>query len=84
MILEEDITKTQGLTHFIRACVAWQDGRYRIVTTGDQGSGILKSMVKANGLIVLPEDATAVKKGDEVTVQLIDQSLCLTSEPQYL
>jgi molybdopterin molybdotransferase len=84
VILEEDITKTQGLTHFIRACVAWQDGRYRIVTTGDQGSGILKSMVKANGLIVLPEDATAVKKGDEVTVQLIDQSLCLTSEPQYL
>jgi molybdopterin molybdotransferase len=84
VILGEDIAKTPGLTHFVRACVDWHDGRYRIVTTGDQGSGILKSMVKANGLIVLPEDATAVRKGDEVTVQLIDHSLCMTSEPQYL
>ncbi len=82
--LEEDISKTAGLAHFIRACVEWRDGRYRILTTGDQGSGILKSMVKANGLIVLPEDATVVKKGDEVTVQIIDHSLCTTAEPQYL
>lgn len=82
--LEEDMTKPQGLTCFIRACVDWRDGRYRITTTGTQSSGVLKSMVKANGLIVLPEDATDFKKGDEVTVQLIDHSLCLTSEPQYL
>jgi molybdopterin molybdotransferase len=84
VILEEDIVKKAGLTHFIRVRVEWRDRRYRIITTGDQSSGILKSMVKANGLIVLPEDATDFKKGDEVTVQLIDQSLCLTSEPQYL
>jgi molybdopterin biosynthesis enzyme len=42
---------------------------------GDEGSGILKSMVRANGLIVLPEESTVVGPGDLVTVQLIDDSL---------
>jgi molybdopterin biosynthesis enzyme len=48
---------------------------YAVVTTGDEGSGILKSMVRANGLIVLPEESTVVGPGDLVTVQLIDDSL---------
>jgi molybdopterin molybdotransferase len=82
--LEEDISKVKGLTFFIRARIEWQDGRYRIMTTGDQSSGILKSMVKANGLVVLPEEVTELKKGDEVTVQLIDHGFCTTPEPQYL
>jgi molybdopterin molybdotransferase len=60
------------------------DGRYTVATTGQQGSGILKSMVRANGLIVLPEDVTLAKKGNEVTVQLLDRSLAQTATPQYL
>lgn len=73
-ILEEDITKKRGTRHFIRARVRYENGKYTAMTTGEQGSGILKSMVRANGLIILPENATAVKKGDEVTVQLLDRS----------
>jgi molybdopterin biosynthesis enzyme len=41
-------------------------------------------MVLANGLVVLPEDATVVKPGDEVSVQLLDHSLDLTPSPGYL
>jgi len=32
-------------------------------------------MVVANGLIVINEDQTRIKKGDLVTVQLLDDSL---------
>jgi len=81
--VREGITKKKGTRHFIRARVDYKSGRYTASTTGEQGSGILKSMVMANGLIILPEDATSVKAGGEVMVQLIDRSLEQTLTPCY-
>ena len=83
-ILKESIEKRKGLTHFIRAIVSFTDGRYTASTTGEQGSGILKSMVMANGLIVASEDAELIKAGSEVLVQLLDNSLERTEKPDYL
>ena len=83
-VLKEDLKKRKELTHFIRSFVEFDDGRYTASTTGEQGSGILKSMVRANGLIVMPEDAEIIKAGSLVTVQLIDNSLERTAQPDYL
>ncbi|HOD36017.1 MAG TPA: molybdopterin molybdotransferase MoeA [Syntrophales bacterium] len=80
-LLKENLEKVAGLRFFLRAVVEWKDGKYYAVTTGEQGSGILKSMVKANGLIILPEDVTSMKAGDEVTVQLLDRSFETASKP---
>ena len=44
---------------------------FKVRTTGDQGSGILTSMVKANCLIDVPVEVERVNPGDEVTVQLL-------------
>jgi molybdopterin molybdotransferase len=82
--LEEDIKKKVGVKNFMRARVKQEGETFSVSTTGEQGSGILKSMVLANGIIVLPEDVTSVKKGEEVTVQLIDNSFEMTSKPEYL
>ncbi len=76
--------KNAGLKYFLRARIELREGRYVAALTGEQGSGILKSMVLANGLVVLPEDITAIRPGDEVTVQLLDGSLDLTAEPGAL
>ncbi|MCL5807950.1 MAG: molybdopterin molybdotransferase MoeA [Deltaproteobacteria bacterium] len=73
--LGEDIRKKKGTRHFIRARIRREGEDYAVVTTGEQGSGILKSMVRANGLIILPEEATEVRKGAMVSVQLLDDSL---------
>ncbi len=81
--LRDDITKKKGTRHFIRALVDYENGRYFATTTGEQGSGILKSMVMANGLIILPESAASVKKGEEVSIQLIDRSCEQTSKTEY-
>jgi molybdopterin molybdotransferase len=83
-LLKEPIEKNQGARHFIRARITFEDGRYQVVSTGNQGSGVLKSMVQANGLIILPEETTSVKVGETVTVQLIDQSLVQTDQREYL
>ena len=84
-VLKEDImNKKRGIKYFIRAHVRSEEGKFTATTTGEQGSGILNSMVRANGFIVLPEDMTRAKTGDEITVQLIDNSLELTPHPEYL
>jgi molybdopterin molybdotransferase len=70
-LLEEDIKKKKGLKFFIRAQTRWQDGRYITRTTGPQGSGILSSMVKADSLIILPEEKEVIKQGEKVLVRLL-------------
>ncbi|MEN6318845.1 MAG: gephyrin-like molybdotransferase Glp [Syntrophaceae bacterium] len=81
--IREDITKKKGTRHFIRARVSYEDGGYFASTTGEQGSSILMSMVMANGLVILPANAEYVKKGEEVSVQFIDQSCEQTSKVEY-
>jgi molybdopterin molybdotransferase len=74
-ISKQEIKKNAGIKHFIRAIVRKEKDKYIAVTTGEQGSGILKSMVLANALIVVEESDTFIKKGAEVKVQLLDDSL---------
>lgn len=71
-VLKEGIEKKKGLRYFLRAITTWEDGVYLTRTTGPQGSGILKSMVVANSLIILPEDEVFVEKGMRVTVRFLD------------
>ncbi|MEA2014647.1 MAG: molybdopterin molybdotransferase MoeA, partial [Thermodesulfobacteriota bacterium] len=82
--LAEDIKKKKGLRYFIRGRITDQGGGFVVETTGAQGSGILKSMVLANGIIVIPEDIDFVEEGSEVVVQLIDRSQDYTKDPEYL
>jgi len=43
-----------------------------VCTTGNQGSGVLSSMVQANGLIVLHHGQGNVAVGDEVDVMMLE------------
>lgn len=69
-ISDQEITKPEGRREFMRAAVEWRDGQYHARLTGPQGSGILTSMVRADGLLILPEKAVHIKPGDTVTVEL--------------
>lgn len=72
--LREDIRKKPGRRHFMRAYLFFENGQYSVSLTGDQSSGILKSMVKANALMVIPEDREIVKAGEKVKVQVLDRN----------
>jgi molybdopterin molybdotransferase len=73
-ILKEEIHKEPGRRHFVRASVSFERDHYVVTITGAQGSGILRSMVKANGLVVIPEDREIVRAGEKVRVQLLDRN----------
>ena len=51
------------------------DGSLQVLTTGNQGSGVLSSMVQANGLIVLHHAQGNVAAGDEVDVMMFDGAI---------
>ena len=71
-IIDGDITNTDGRRVFARVVVTRRSGQYYASLTGPQGSGILTSMVKANGVAVIPESSKGVKSGDMVDVQMLD------------
>jgi molybdopterin molybdotransferase len=58
--------------HYLRVRVEQHEGEHRAYLTGGQGSGILSSMVKANGLAIIPEDWTHAKAGARVRVMMLD------------
>ena len=70
-ILQEDV-KSSGRRSFKRAVITKRDGEYYASVTGPQGSGILTSMVKANGLVIIPEGVRHKRAGERVTVQMLD------------
>jgi molybdopterin molybdotransferase len=71
-IIEDDIANTDGRRLFARVMVTKRGGQYHASLTGPQGSGILTSLAKANGLAIIPESSPGVKAGDMVDVQMLD------------
>ena len=69
----EAIRKKPGRTEYQRAVVARaEDGRWQARLTGSQGSGILRSMSEANGLVVLHHAQGDVAAGEAVDVLPFD------------
>ena len=69
----EPMRKKPGRTEYQRGIVSTTaDGTLQVRTTGNQGSGVLSSMVQANGLIVLHHGQGNVAVGEEVDVMMFD------------
>ena len=70
----EGIRKKAGRTEYQRGVVARANGRgdWQVRITGSQGSGILRSMSEANGLVVLHHDQGNVAPGEMVDVLPFD------------
>jgi molybdopterin molybdotransferase len=67
-----DLTKKRlGVLNFQRVSIEVRDGRYFASCSGDQNTGILKTMVKADALALLPEGRDHFKVGDKVPVHLL-------------
>jgi molybdopterin molybdotransferase len=70
--LEEDVSTHAGSVTLLRGYFTIKNNQFYVSTTGSQKSSVLRSMSKANCLIVIPEHSRAVKAGEKVTIQLID------------
>ena len=72
-VFKEKFSKHPDRRHFLRGILSHEDGQLTVKTTGPQGSGILTSMVKANGLIDIAEEIEKVNPGDTIKVQVLSR-----------
>src|SRR5687768_11080881 len=71
-ISAENLRKVPGRTEYQRGVLFKDLDQWKVRTTGQQGSGVLRSMSEANCFIVLEHDRGAVKAGEAVSVQLFE------------
>jgi len=71
-VMTEDIQNDSQRRNFIRVYVERRGEGYVARSTGEQGSGILTSVTRANGLLIVPENVTHVRAGETVEIQLLD------------
>jgi molybdopterin molybdotransferase len=57
--------------HYVRVQVEQRDGQWVAYSTGDQGSGILSSMLHADGLMVVPPGMSLVEPGTTLPVMML-------------
>lgn len=73
-VCQSKLRKRAGRFEFQRGILTRDDeGQLIVSKTGQQGSGILSSMTRANCFIMLPETTTDVEAGTEVEVQPFGQ-----------
>jgi len=70
--LSRDVKHKHSRTEFVRVMLRKEAGALVATPTGDQGSGILRSMAMAEGLMVVPAESKGIAAGEQVTVQLLD------------
>jgi molybdopterin molybdotransferase len=66
------VRKVRGRTEYQRAILYVEAGTWKVRLTGQQGSGVLRSMSEANCFMVLEHDRGDVAAGDLVSVQLME------------
>ena len=71
-VLTGAIRNYDGRRVYARVEVEKRDGVYYATPTGPQGSNILTSMSRANGLAICPEDLPAKHAGEQVRIIMLD------------
>jgi molybdopterin molybdotransferase len=61
--------------HYVRVAVEMTPQGYVACVAGGQGSGVLSTLAKANGLLVIPEDLPAAEDGSMLPAQMLDWDL---------
>jgi molybdopterin molybdotransferase len=71
-VAAENLRKVPGRTEYQRGILFRDQDQWKVRTTGQQGSGVLRSMSEANCFIVIEHERAAVKAGELVSVQMFE------------
>jgi molybdopterin molybdotransferase len=77
--LAEDL-RSDGRESYLRVIITRQGAEHIARSTGNQGSAVLTSMVKANGLLIVPAGVTHVKAGDKLSAWWLTEAGVIEGE----
>ncbi len=69
--MKEPVKKRAGRVQFMRVRVIAEDEQLFAFSSGDQNTGILSTLIRANGIAILPADREQIAAGEIVNVQMI-------------
>jgi molybdopterin molybdotransferase len=73
--IAETLHKKPGRLHFVRVTLTQRDGEWVAHSTGNQSSGVMTSMARADGLLIFAEAASELKSGERAPVQVLDEGV---------
>lgn len=74
-VFEGEVRNRPGKIKFVRVHLEYRDGRLFAHSAGDQNTGMLKAMLNANGLAMIPAERSLVSPGDLVDVHVLSGEL---------
>ncbi len=66
------VPTTLGRRSFVRVHTAQYGGEFLAEPVSTLGSGVISTMTKANGYVIVPENREGLEEGELVTVHLFD------------
>jgi molybdopterin biosynthesis enzyme len=72
-VLTEDVSGAPDRTSFVRVEATREGDEWRARPTGPGASNLLGTVVRANGLAVVPPGEPTVRAGERVTVRFLGQ-----------
>lgn len=76
-VLKERVTKSGGRIKLLRVKLEPEDGGLLAVSSGDQNTGMLKTLLRADGVAILAAERTSLDAGEEVDVHVYSPHLLL-------
>lgn len=74
-IMAEEVTKKPGKVNFLRVRITPENGGYTAHLSGEQQTSYVKTMVNADGIVILPKECCGIPAGTVVQVQLLRPEL---------
>ena len=74
-VFQGEIRNRPGKIKFVRVRLEERDGRWFAYSAGDQNTGMLKAMLHADGLAMIPADRSLLSPGDRVDVHVLSGEL---------
>lgn len=81
--LAQTLEKKPGRLHFVRVTLRREGERVFALSTGNQSSGVLRSLCEAQGLLIFPAQASVLRQGETATVQVLDESFLASEDPGF-
>jgi molybdopterin molybdotransferase len=81
--LAEAMRKKPGRMHLVRVSLAREGDSIVARSTGNQSSGVLTSMTRAQGILIFPADASELAAGATAAVQVLDGDFLAADTPGF-
>jgi len=81
-VLQDEVSKRPGRVKLLRVRVESHDGKLLAFSSGEQETGKMKTLLRANAIAVIPAACGSVRAGTEVDVRMMSNNELMKAEEE--